>query len=63
MKRTDFRDLIANSEQRVQQEREAKDMGDLSSASEEEFFEKFKSRPNKKREIKKEMDKDDFLKL
>ncbi len=61
--KTDFRDLIANSEENIQKEREAKKLGDLSATSEEEFFDKLAEQTKQKREIKKEMNKDDFLKL
>lgn len=62
-KQTDFRDLIANSMENIQKEREAKELGDLSAGTEQEFFEKLAEQTKQKRDVKKEMNKDDFLKL
>ncbi|NRA65160.1 MAG: flagellar hook assembly protein FlgD [Pseudobacteriovorax sp.] len=61
--RTAFKDLIANSQDEIKKEREAKKFGDLSADTDKEFFEKLAEQTKQKREVKKEMDKDDFLKL
>lgn len=61
--RTDFRDLLANSNEEIQKEREAQRLGDLSADTEEEFFEKLLQQNKPTREAKKELGKDDFLHL
>ena len=60
---TQFKDLIANSQDEIKKQRESKEFGDLSSSNDAEFFEKLAEQTKPKREVKKEMDKDDFLKL
>lgn len=60
---TEFKDLIANSQDEIKKKRESEELGDLSASSDAEFFEKLAQQTKQKREVKKEMDKDDFLKL
>ncbi len=62
--RTDFRDLLSNSNAEAIKEREAIKNGDLSGAkTETEFLEKLAKRNEPVRVPKNNLDKDDFLKL
>ncbi len=62
--KADFRNLITNSMDEIQKEREAKANGDLSGAkTEEEFLQKLQDQTKPKNEIKNTLDKDDFMKL
>lgn len=61
--KTDFKSLITNSMDEVKKERKARENGDLSATSEEEFLEKLAEQTKEKRVPKNELGKDDFLKL
>jgi flagellar basal-body rod modification protein FlgD len=60
---TDFRALITNSMDDVKKQRAAKENGDLTAGSDEEFLEKLADQTKEKRVPKNELGKDDFLKL
>lgn len=61
--KTDFRSLITNSMDEVKKARKAKENGDLTSSSDEEFLEKLADQTKEKRVPKNNLGKDDFLKL
>jgi|GEM_PF-215221 flagellar basal-body rod modification protein FlgD len=60
---TDFRALITNSMDEIKKQRAAKENGDLTASSDEEFLQKLADQTKEKRVPKNELGKDDFLKL
>ena len=62
-KAPDFRSVLSNSADSVKKEREAKKNGDLTTQSEEDFFNKLSDQTEQRRQPKNELGKDDFLKL
>ena len=61
--KTNFKDLILNSNAAIKEEREAKKSGDYSNLSEEEFLKRLQEDSKPKRTPKNNLDKNDFLKL
>ena len=61
--KTDFRTLITNSMDDIKKQRAAKENGDLSAGTDEEFLEKLADQTKEKRVPKNQLGKDDFLKL